>query len=72
LPAPEFTGLPAFAGNDAVGRMTRRKAKAPPGNGFVMPAKAGIQYAVPARSGNALIAPAVSTGLPAFAGNDGE
>jgi len=32
--------------------MTHGRAKAPPGNGFVMPAKAGIQYAVTARSGN--------------------
>jgi len=54
LPGPEFTGLPAFAGNDAVGRMTHRKAKAPPGNGFVMPAKAGIQYALAARGDGAL------------------
>jgi hypothetical protein len=52
--------------------MTEKEEGAPPGNDGVMPAQAGIQYAVPARSGNTLIARTVSTGLPAFAGNDGE
>jgi len=51
--------------------MTEGGGSGLPGNDVVMPAQAGIQYAVSARSGNALIAMAVSTGLPACAGNDG-
>ena len=34
--------------------MTHGRAKAPPGNGFVMPAKAGILYALAARGDGAL------------------
>src|SRR6266403_2154145 len=51
--------------------MTEGGGSGLPDNDVVMPAQAGIQYAVSARSGNALIAMAVSTGLPACAGNDG-
>src|SRR5467141_1357966 len=44
--------------------MTEGGGSGLPGNDVVMPAQAGIQYAVSARSGNALIAMAVSTGCP--------